>query len=531
MSSRFHRLTSMILVVVLLFSVVQPVSAASRMVPVDLTAAINAQKLYPQRTGCIEVDNAIERILAPYKNATTYEKVKACYDWVVKNTTYSWHGYSKKTAPAYEYFSLTYDLKYEEGLQLSVPKDMIYRSYHTLTEHKGVCYDYSILFAVMCRYIGIEAYVHTGYYTMENWSGVGGKALHHGWTQVVIGGQTYVFDLQREYRYRQNQGKNTFAFFGIPLSTAWRYSQETALNTARDKSMLPVAGHRHFQVQVDVICSSSGKGVTGTGKYQDCASVTLTSASDVPVKGWYLPDGTTVHIGNTLTFVPNSDKTLVAMFQGDIFLDVYIGHWYYQDVLDATNRSLVKGTSAIYFSPNDRMTRAMTVEFLARISNADLSACSETPFTDVPADAWYAGAVNWAYENQVVMGTSATTFSPDEWVTREDFVTMLIRYLNAQENIFPIETVDLTYTDFSTISEYALQPVSQAQALELVMGYPDDTFRPADFVNRAEGVTFLMRLIRCMESWEIRNEIFPKLNSPECSPRGSSTPEEQTPEV
>ena len=525
MSSRFRRVISLVLVLVVLSTLLQPVSAASRMAPVDLTSAINAQKLYPQRTGCIEVDTAIERILAPYKNATTYEKVKACYDWAIKNVSYSWHGYTKKTAPAYEYFGLTYNLNYEEGLQLSVPKDMIYRSYHALTEHKGVCYDYSILFAVMLRYIGIESYVHTGYYTMENWSGVGGKALHHGWNHVIIGGQTYVFDLQREYRYRQNQGRNTYSFFGIPLSTAWRYDQETALNTARDKSMLPVNGHRHFQVTVDVICSSSGSGVTGTGKYNDCASVTLTSASDIPVRDWYLTDGTPVYCGETLTFVPFYDHTLVAIFRGDWFIDITPGQWFYEDVQEAANRYLVKGTTAIHFSPDEKMTRAMVVEFLARISYEDLSAAPDAPFTDVPSDAWYAQAVNWAYDNQVVMGTSATTFSPEELVTREDFVTMLMRYLKTQKDIFPREPAQLNYTDLNSISEYAAEPISQARALELVMGYPDGSFRPGDYVDRAEGVTFLMRLIRCVENWEPWDDEIPDESVPE-----ESVPTEETPE-
>lgn len=218
-------------------------------------------------------------------------------------------------------------------------------------------------------------------------------------------------------------------------------------------------------------------------------------------------------------------KQLPAIFQ-----DVNESAFYADSVDQGYDMGIVRGCSNHRFCPEAALTRAMTVEFLARISGDDVSLSPAAPFTDVAPGVWYAQAVNWAYENQVVMGTSDTTFSPEELVTREDFVTMMMRYLRTQEDIFPREPDGLTYTDLDSISDYAVLSVSEAQALELVMGYPDGSFRPTDHVDRAEGVTFLMRLIRCVENWEIRNEIFPDLNNPESSLPDASTPVEQIPE-
>ena len=85
--------------------------------------------------------------------------------------SYSWDGYSNTYASleAYNSFSYDYlkDLTYEPYLEKSIPDDMANRTYHVLTAKTGVCYDYAIAFAVIARYIGIQSYVHTGYFEME----------------------------------------------------------------------------------------------------------------------------------------------------------------------------------------------------------------------------------------------------------------------------------------------------------------------------------------------------------------------------
>lgn len=224
----------------------------------QVKALMNAETLYPQKTGYIELDRMLEELVAPYKGKDTYTTLKGLYDWTVNNIDYSWDGYSQNYAPAYDCFTLTYDLTYETGLPQAYPIDMIYRAYHMLTARTGVCYDWGILFAVMARYVGVESYVHTGILRIGTWTG------HHGWTELRLGGKNYIFDGQQDWRSKGIYGRIVYDHFGISMDNAWRYQQETAANGPRDASMLPVDAPRVRVANVTVNTSRSGQ-VQGGG--------------------------------------------------------------------------------------------------------------------------------------------------------------------------------------------------------------------------------------------------------------------------
>ena len=108
------------------------------------------------------------------------------------------------------------------------------------------------------------------------------------------------------------------------------------------------------------------------------------------------------------------------------FTDVPADSYYYDAVLWAVENGITKGTSSTTFSPDDTCTRAQIVTFLWR-SEQSPAAGSSNPFTDVPADAYYADAVLWAVKEAITTGTTRTTFSPDAECTRPQIVTFLWR--------------------------------------------------------------------------------------------------------
>ena len=112
------------------------------------------------------------------------------------------------------------------------------------------------------------------------------------------------------------------------------------------------------------------------------------------------------------------------------FEDVAAGS-YYDAVLWAVENGITKGTSDTTFSPNADCTRAQAMAFIWR-SQKSAAADGVNPFTDVAADAYYAGAVQWAVENGVTNGTSDTTFSPNTNCTRAQIVTFLFRCLGEE---------------------------------------------------------------------------------------------------
>ena len=108
------------------------------------------------------------------------------------------------------------------------------------------------------------------------------------------------------------------------------------------------------------------------------------------------------------------------------FTDVQPGAYYYEAVLWAVENGITVGTSSSTFSPNVVCSRAQIVTFLWR-SEGQPAASTGSSFVDVSASAYYAGAVAWAVENGITVGTSSSTFSPNDDCTRAQIVTFLYR--------------------------------------------------------------------------------------------------------
>lgn len=114
------------------------------------------------------------------------------------------------------------------------------------------------------------------------------------------------------------------------------------------------------------------------------------------------------------------------------FTDVPESEWCREAVEYAYSHGLFAGTSETTFSPDDPMTRAMLVTVLYRLAG-EPSMENENwgyPFADVDAESWYGTAVYWARLNGVTSGTSAETFSPSGTITRAQVAAMLMRFSN-----------------------------------------------------------------------------------------------------
>lgn len=231
----------------------------------DLRTLLNSATLCPQKTGYEELDAVLDELLAPYRGEDAYTQIKAAYDIAVYEINFDWSPYSQDWAPAYDCFAVEHTLTYDETAQQAIPWETANRTYHALVEHAGICYDYAAAFAVMARYIGINAYVHTGYFTFE--AGYGDGAGHHGWAELELDGVFYIFDPQRDYRLSGDATlENGYYYFGIPNENAWRYSPETEVNDARDAQFLSVTATLEAPVSSnplsELVVSHAGAGST-----------------------------------------------------------------------------------------------------------------------------------------------------------------------------------------------------------------------------------------------------------------------------
>lgn len=493
------RVITLLLALILLISLlpVAAVSAAGDAMPdAEVRELLNNAELYPQRTGYPELDALMRGILEDCEEEDTYTKVKTAYDWVVQNVKYSWKPYSQNYAPAYDCFNVDHHLYYEVGLEEAVPAEIANRAYHAMKVKEGVCYDYAAAFALLVRYIGIDAFVHTGIFLLETSSQT---PCHHGWTEVLIDGEYYVFDPQREYRLC-NSGYSPIKnyYFGVKSEDAWRYPQpETEINAARDAGFLPVAAVRRQTVSVVAKATASGE-TTGTDYYMtgDKATVTVTPTGDNAFLGWYDEAGQFLSESTSYTFTVTKDTMVIAVFEKEYFIDVPKGEWYYKDANEAGERWIINGIRPFVFGAAEPITRAMAVTILARAVQGEMTS-GATGFTDVPEDEWYAQAVNWGVSTGVVQGMTPTEFAPADYVTREQFISLVMRVVDNLEKT--PELTELEYTDVEDISEYALEHMEAAQTIGLLSGYEDGSVRPQSNLNRAEGVALVMRLLRWLE--------------------------------
>lgn len=176
------------------------------------------------------------------------------------------------------------------------------------------------------------------------------------------------------------------------------------------------------------------------------------------------------------------------------FEDVAANSWYASDVQFVYEKNLMGGTAATLFAPNVNMSRAMLVTVLYRLEG-EPAVSKMSPFSDVKDNAYYAKAVAWAYENEVVNGISATLFAPNNNISREQMVTIFSRYAN-YKGLETLATDDLyDYSDWQKISSYALDSFRWGVGAGIINGTAADTLGPQGTATRAQCAAILHRFI------------------------------------
>lgn len=216
--------------------------------------------------------------------------------------------------------------------------------------------------------------------------------------------------------------------------------------------------------------------------------------SGATFEGWYADKGLTKKItsvkldANTTVYA----KWTEAPVSGLPFGDVKSADWFYNDVKYVYEKGMMAGTAADVFAPNATTTRAMIVTILYRLEGSP-AVTGTSAFVDVPAGQWYTDAVNWAAANQIVKGTSATTFAPNASITREQMAAILYRY--AQYKGYDVtKKADLSgYSDNSQVSAYAKDALAWANAAKLINGVTNTTLAPQGNATRAQVSAILHR--------------------------------------
>lgn len=174
------------------------------------------------------------------------------------------------------------------------------------------------------------------------------------------------------------------------------------------------------------------------------------------------------------------------------FADIPSGSWYEEAVSWAVKSGITTGMGSGLFSPDLACTRAQAVTFLWRASGSPSPQNTVSPFTDVPADAWYRDAMLWAVEQGITKGTGdGTTFSPDLVCTRAQIVTFLYRLEQAGGGGFNgAWAIRLPFTD---TPDWAYESIAWCYMKGITAGTGNDLFSPDLACTRAQIVTLLYR--------------------------------------
>ena len=175
----------------------------------------------------------------------------------------------------------------------------------------------------------------------------------------------------------------------------------------------------------------------------------------------------------------------------DLFIDIAPDAWYKDAVQYAYDNGLMTGTSATTFEPEATTTRAMIVSILARLEG--VTTAQAAGFADVDDNDWYATAVNWAANVGVVNGYEDNTFQPNTAITREQLAAILMNYA-AYKGEDVSNRADLTsYTDQP--STWAEEAMSWAVAEGLISGVTNTELQPQGNATRAQVAAILQRFL------------------------------------
>ena len=178
-----------------------------------------------------------------------------------------------------------------------------------------------------------------------------------------------------------------------------------------------------------------------------------------------------------------------------MFTDV-TKNWAYPGIQYCVTHGIMGGMGDGTFAPTGTTTRAQIVQILYNLEGTP-AVSGTTPFTDLTAN-WYKPAILWAYQNNVVAGTSPTTFDPEGPVTREQIAVILTQYmfhvLKMERTWTPADLS--TFPDGAQVSGWAKEAMQDAVALGLINGTkaPDGLvyLDPQGSAARQQVATILM---------------------------------------
>ena len=201
--------------------------------------------------------------------------------------------------------------------------------------------------------------------------------------------------------------------------------------------------------------------------------------------------GSSVSFGGVQAPVNNISEVSKA----DLFKDLDSEHWAMEAIKYLADKEIVNGKSETRFAPNDNITREEIAKIL--VLAFELTGKESSEFTDVDENAWYYDYVTRAAASGIINGYG-DSFGVGDFVTRQDLATICYRILTVAK--IRLEQGEMTFTDSSEISDYALKAVNALSNAGIINGVGDGRFNPKGTATRAQAAKIIYQTILLKEA-------------------------------
>lgn len=172
------------------------------------------------------------------------------------------------------------------------------------------------------------------------------------------------------------------------------------------------------------------------------------------------------------------------------YTDLSKEHWAAESVKALSAKNVINGFEDGSFRPDDAVTREQLVKML--VEAFSLTGKSDVSFGDVAHDRWSAVYINAALACGIVQGVAEGSFAPGAAVTRQDAAVMLARLCDAKGIVISGEEYP---TDSANIASYAQESVSRLAGAGIINGFEDGSFRPNEVLTRAQSAKLIYGLL------------------------------------
>lgn len=211
----------------------------------------------------------------------------------------------------------------------------------------------------------------------------------------------------------------------------------------------------------------------------------------------FIPSVFNVKNGKTEATVIRNTNSMYAIVQYKKTFDDIIGHWARQDVEALASKLIINGTTDLTYTPEMQVTRAQFAALLVRGLGLPTDKVTNV-FADVMASQWYAPEINTAAHYGLVQGVGEGKFNPDQRITREQMVVMMMNAVQLVQGKKLTEGSlnNVGFEDQDQISDYARKSAAEAYNQGLIKGKTESTFAPQDVATRAEAAVVIKRALQ-----------------------------------